>query len=216
MTCWRAFASRIYCTKSQSCVSAWACRFSSTSEGFEPVRSSNGVKRWLAYRSDDRPRYAPGKLVRQDPSSSPPNNRIMAVPGLEDLGDPEFLRTHCFVYAGSATDSGVVVHKIDFRPNKALHVPDVEGSAFLDGESFVIRRAVFRLTRPGQLNPPVTDLQVSTTYREIFPGVTIIGDVRSVQSVRPLFPSSRIVRLTERQRLLDVRFLNGQPGEVRK
>lgn len=167
----------------------------------------------VSYRSDERPHYSPGKLIRDDPTVKPPNNRIMTVPGLEDLGDPEFLRSHCFIYAGSQTDSGVVIHRIDFRPNKTLRVPDVEGSAFLDGDSFVIRRAIFRITRPSQLHPPVTDLQVTTTYREILPGLTVIGDVRSEQSVRPAFSSLRIVRLTERQRLLDVRFLNGLPGE---
>jgi hypothetical protein len=167
----------------------------------------------VAYRSDERPHYSPGKLIRDDPSTATPNQRIMLVPGLEDLGDPEFLRSHCFIYAGSQTDSGVVIHRIDFRPNKTLHAPDVEGSAFLDGDSFVIRRAIFRITRPYQLRPPVADLQVTTIYREILPGVTVIGDVRSEQSVRPEFLSLRTVRLTERQRLLDVRFLKGLPGE---
>lgn len=167
----------------------------------------------VAYRSDERPHYLPGKLFREDPTAQPPNNRIMAVPGLEDLGDPEFLRSHCFIYAGSQTDSGVVIHRIDFRPNKTLNAPDVEGSAFLDGDSFVIRRAIFRITRPYALRPPVIDLQVTTIYREIFPGVTVIGDVRSEQSVRPQFSSLRTIQLTERQRLLDVRFLRGQPGE---
>ncbi len=178
----------------------------------------SALPRWggadtVAYRSDERPHYSPGKLIREDPTVEPPNNRIMTVPGLEDLGDPEFLRSHCFIYAGSVTDSGVVIHRIDFRPNKSLHAPDVEGSAFLDGDSFVIRRAIFRITRPYQLRPPVTDLQVTTIYREILPGVTVIGDVRSEQSVRPQFSSLRTVRLTERQRLLDVRFLKGLPGE---
>ncbi len=178
----------------------------------------SALPRWggadtVAYRSDERPHYSPGNLIREDPTVKPPNNRIMTVPGLEDLGDPEFLRSHCFIYAGSVTDSGVVIHRIDFRPNKSLHAPDVEGSAFLDGDSFVIRRATFRITRPYQLRPPVTDLQVTTIYREILPGVTVIGDVRSEQSVRPQFSSMRTVRLTERQRLLDVRFLKGLPGE---
>jgi hypothetical protein len=167
----------------------------------------------VAYRSDARPHYSPGMLFRDDPTIKAPNNRIMTVPGLEDIGDPEFLRSHCFIYAGSQADSGVVIHRIDFRPNKTLRAPDVEGSAFLDGDSFVIRRAIFRVTRPAQLRPPVIDLQVTTNYREIFPGVTVIGEVRSQQSVRPTFSSLRTVQLTERQRLVDVRFLKGLPGE---
>ncbi|MFN2604328.1 MAG: carboxypeptidase-like regulatory domain-containing protein [Gemmatimonadaceae bacterium] len=176
------------------------------------LRRSSGTDT-VTYRSDERPHYSPGKLIREDPAIQAPNNRVMMVPGLEDLGDPAFLRTHCFIYAGSQIDSGVVVHKIDFRPNQRLHAPDVEGSAFLDGDSFVIRRAIFRITRPNQLRPPVIDLQFTTIYREILPGVTVIGDVRSEQSVRPQFSSLRTVLLTERQRLLDVRFLKGLPGE---
>jgi len=167
----------------------------------------------LAYRSEERPHYSPGRLIRDDPGVKPPNNRVMTVPGLEDLGDPEFLRSHCFIYAGSVTDSGRVIHQIDFRPNNAVRLPDVEGSAFLDGSSFVIRRAIFRVTRPKELRPPVIDLQVTTIYREIFPGVTLIGELHSVQSVRTGFTSARTVRLTERQQLLDVSFLRGQPGE---
>ena len=167
----------------------------------------------VAYRSDERPHYSPGKLVREDPTIKAPNNRVMTVPGLEDLGDPAFLRSHCFIYAGSETDSGVVIHRIDFRPNKSLRAPDVEGSAFLDGNSFVIRRAFFRITRPNQLRPPVIDLQVTTIYREILPGLTVIGDVRSEQSVRTQLSSLRTTLVTERQQLLDVRFLRGQPGE---
>ena len=179
------------------------------------------IPRWgradtVAYRSDERPRYLPGKLIREDSTQKPPNNRIMEVPGLEDVGDPEFLRSHCFIYAGSSIESGTVIHRIDFRPNKSLREPDVEGSAFLDGKSFVIRRAIFRITRANQLRPPVADLEVNTSYGEILPGVTIIREVRSVQTVRPFLSPGRTVLVTEQQKLLDVRFLMGQPGESQK
>jgi hypothetical protein len=35
-----------------------------------------------------------------DPDRPPPNNQQIMIPVLEDIGDPEFLRSHCFNYAG--------------------------------------------------------------------------------------------------------------------
>lgn len=164
------------------------------------------------YRSDERPRYLPGGLVRRDETRPSPNNRMMMIPVLGDIGDPEFLRTHCFTYDGTVKDEGIVTHRIDFSPTKSVHAADVEGSAFLDRDSFVIRRAVFRLTKPGSLNPPVRELEVMTRYREIFPGVTVVRDVNAVQTVVG-GPFAHLVRVRETQRLLDYRFLKGVPGD---
>jgi len=168
----------------------------------------------VLYRADQRPRYLPGALIRMDATIPPPENRIMVIPVLEDLGDPAFLRSHCFIYGGATNRAGVLTHRIDFKPAAALRAPDVEGSVFLDGESFVVRRAVFRLTRAWQLSPPVRNLEVTTTYKEVFPGVTVIEEVRSMQIVTGDPFSGRTVRLTERQRLVDYHFLAGQPGDT--
>lgn len=181
--------------------------------------SADAVPRWgrtdtLSYRSDARPRYSPGEVVRPDPTIQPPDNMIMTIPALEDLGDAEFLKNHCFQYVGTRSDRGGTTHRIDFRPVQSLRVPDIEGSVFLDTQSFVIRRAIFRLTEGRQLNPPVQELEVTTSYREVFPGVTIIEKVQSVQRTTPESYSLRTIRLTERQQLVDVRFLKGQPGDT--
>ena len=166
----------------------------------------------VAYRSDQRPRYFPGGLVRPDETRRPPNNRMMVIPVLADIGDPEFLRTHCFTYDGPVKDEGIATYKIDFSPTRSVHAADVEGSAFLDRDSFVIRRAVFRLTRGGSLRPPVLELEVTTHYREIFPGVTVVRDVNAVQMVGGQF--ARPIKVREAQRLLTFHFLKGQPGDT--
>lgn len=183
--------------------------FDSDDSRLAPVQSGTDT---LEYRSDMRARYRPGGLVRQDERRPPPNNHIMVIPVLGDMGDPEFLRTHCFTYRGKVKDAGVVTHRIDFSPAGSIRVADVEGSAYLDGTTFVVRRAVFRLTRPQSLKPPVQDLQVTTRYREIYPGVTVVSDVSSVQTVSAAF--TRSLRVIETQRLVDYRFLNGQPGDT--
>lgn len=181
--------------------------------------SPDAVPRWgrtdtVAYRSDQRPRYSPGKVLRTDSTIQDPDKLIMTIPVLEDLGDPEFLRNHCYKYLGTRSDRDGTTHRIDFKPVQSVRTPDIEGSVFLDTRSYVIRRAIFRLTEGRQLNPPVQELEVTTSFREIFPGVTIIDRVESVQRVTPESYAVQTVRLTERQKLVDIRFLAGQPGDT--
>jgi hypothetical protein len=166
------------------------------------------------YRSDERPRYAPGQMIRTAAGVKPPNNRVMVIPVLADLGDPAFLRTHCYAYGGTQSEGLNSTVRVDFTPAPSLRVPDVEGSVFLDGTSFVIKRAIFRLTRPDRLNPPVVNLEVTTTFREIFPGVAVVDEVRSVETVRTLGLSSGTSDVTQRQHLLGFKFLSGQPGDT--
>jgi hypothetical protein len=165
------------------------------------------------YRSDERPRYAPGQMVRTTAALKPPNNRVMVIPVLADLGDPAFLRSHCYAYGGTQSEGTNSTLRVDFTPAPSLKSPDVEGSVFLDATSFVIKRAVFRLTRPDRLKPPVVNLEVTTTFREIFPGVAVVDEVRSVQTVRTLGYSSGTSDVAERQHLLGFKFLSGQPGD---
>ena len=183
--------------------------------------SAGGMPRWgraetLAYRSDQRPRYSQGKVVRPEPTNDDPNRQIMMIPVLEDLGDTEFLRSHCFRYLGTRSDRDGSTHRIDFRPVQSVRTPDIEGSVFLDSRSYVIRRVIFRLTEGRKVNPPVQELAVTTTFREVFPGVTVIDEVESVQRVTPESYASPTVRLIEKQKLLDFRFLQGQPGDTLK
>ncbi|HUQ18043.1 MAG TPA: carboxypeptidase-like regulatory domain-containing protein [Gemmatimonadaceae bacterium] len=167
-----------------------------------------------SFRSDTRPPYLPGQLIRDDPSAHPPNSKQMTIPVLEDLGDPAFLQSHCFSYEGIAREKSSATYRIDFRPVSSLRKPDIEGSVFLDTASFVVRRAEFHLTRPEQFNLALRELQVTTNYREIFPGVTVVGDVVSIQMLKGSGVGGRVTRLTEKQRLLDFQFLGAKPGEA--
>jgi len=132
---------------------------------------------------------------------------------LADLGDPAFLRSHCYAYGGMQTVGDNSMVRVDFTPTPTLKAPDVEGSVFLDAASFVIKRAIFRLTRPDKLKPPVLNLEVTTTFREIFPGVAVVDEVRSVQTVRTLGYSTGTRDVAERQHLLGFKFLSAQPGD---
>lgn len=184
---------------------------------FDAPTMSDAVHReydTTSFRSDTRPPYVPGELIHDDPSAHPPNSKQMMIPVLEDLGDPAFLQSHCFSYEGVAREKSSATYRIDFRPVGALKKPDIEGSVFLDTSSLVVRRAIFHLTRSDQFNLSLRELHVTTNYREIFPGVTVVGDVMSTRVVKGPGVGSRTTRLTENQRLLGFQFLGSKPGEA--
>jgi hypothetical protein len=134
------------------------------------------------------------------------------IPVLEDIGDPEFLRSHCFSYAGINRENAVGMYRINFEPVRSLKRPDIEGSFLLDTASFVIRRATFRLTRANQVDLSLRDVEVTTNYSEILPGVTVIGDLVSVQNQSGIGIAAPVLRLTEKQHLIDYKFLGTRPG----
>jgi hypothetical protein len=177
-----------------------------------PSGASFAVHDTTSYRSDTRPRYVPGEIVRPDPDRPPPNNQQIMIPVLEDIGDPEFLRSHCFKYAGITRENGIRMHRVDFEPVRSIRTPDIEGSFFLDPTSFVVRRATLRLTHANQVDLSLRDVEVTTNYNEILPGVTVIGDLISVQNLSGVGIAAPILRSTEKQRLIDYRFLGTKPG----
>ena len=73
-----------------------------------------------------------------------------------------------------------------------LKATDVEGSAFIDTASYMIRKAVFRLTKPDKLTPPVIGLEVTTLYREISNGLALFEEIHSEQALSNRFRSSQL------------------------
>jgi hypothetical protein len=138
------------------------------------------------YDSRDLHPYRIGSVVYRD--SVPASVRrletqrtMMYLPTFGDLADSTFDAAHCFRYARQK--DGEI--QIDFRPIPRLTTPDVAGSVFLDAHTYVVRRATFDLTKPGDLQPPVVGLTVTTTFDEVVPLVPILGATRAV---RPLLP----------------------------
>lgn len=156
--------------------------------------------------------YVPGKLVRLVDSTDPKGAREMRIPTLTDLADPVFIASHCFRVPGVESVGDARAYRIDFEPSKDINAPDVEGSAFIDSSSFLIRKAIFRLTKPQKLYPPVFGLEVTTLYREIFSGVALFEQIHSEQ---PLNRSARF-RATqlEDQKLVAVKFYGRTPEDV--
>src|SRR5512138_1843452 len=160
----------------------------------------------VEYPSRTNDPYVPGKLVRDAYKPVGSATRELRIPTLIDLADERFLGAHCFYYRGVSKVNGVRVHRIDFEPIPSLNTPDVRGTAYLDADSFIIRRAVFSLEKGQLLDPPVIAMEVTTTYREIFPGLALMDFIRGVQQIARGY-GSRGQRIEE-QRLIDVHFVD--------
>ena len=166
------------------------------------------------FRSDDSWRYKRGKVVSSDRSKLFGDVRLMRLPTLADLADRSFLTNHCFKYAGVVDQDGARTHRIDFSPDSLLIAPDVEGSIFMDSATYKIRRAEFRLTRGGTIKPAILGMEVTTTYREILPNVSLFDEIRSKQPLGVIKSGGNRVESYETQKLMSFRFLLGGPPGI--
>ena len=165
----------------------------------------------MTFRSDDNWKYRKGRIVSDDRSKVFGEVRVMRLPTLADLADRRFLTAHCFKYAGVTDFNGVPTHRVDFAPDSSIIAPDVEGSIFIDSATYLIRRAEFRLTRGGTIEPPILGMRVVTTYREILPNVALFDEIASVQPLGAQAPGAHAAEFREMQRLVSFRFLRGGP-----
>ena len=179
-------------------------------DGGEAWRRSADTAEFLSSAFDP---YRPGGVVRERASASG-GIREMRIPQLTDLANDTFLANHCFSYGGIQKVDGAVVYQIDFEPLADMTTPDVRGSIMLDTSNFQIRRARFQLTKGEDLTPPVAGLDVTTSYRDVFRGVSLFQEIKSVQAFTSTGAIENRQHQTETQRLLSVHFLRGSPEDA--
>jgi hypothetical protein len=193
---------------------------------FEPGGDSTVSVDTADYESRARRPYRVGGIIYVQYDALGRRRRYMYLPVFRDLADPAFLSAHCFVYGGSGRlggSNGAQIIRVDFRPADTIKGPDVEGSIYLDAQRFVVRRAVFRMTKPQAADPPLIALSVTTTFRELVSLVPVFDSVESDQ----LFPAvvgsrpaglggtQQAIKQTavEDDRLLDFAFEHRAPGQ---
>jgi hypothetical protein len=168
-----------------------------------------------AYDSRERRQYRIGDVLYDQVGPDGVRHQYMYIPTFRDLADTAFQAAHCFSFAGQ--DHGTI--RIDFQPATRIDAPDVEGSLYLDADRYIIRRAVFRLTKPGAVDPPIRGLAATTTFAEIVPLVPVVGSTHSDEVLEPIRaagvdPSMAAEaallsrHIIEDDRLLDHTFLN--------
>lgn len=153
-------------------------------------------------------RYEPGAIIETRFEGGGSRRRQMYLPTLGDLADTLFQQAHCFTYAGADSATPWLV-RIDFQPALSLNEADVEGSVYLDVRDYMVRRTVFRLTKPELAHPPIFGFTVVTRFREIEPGLIVYDEF---QAVEPLTAAGDLKQV-ELDRLLSYRFAHGAPGD---
>jgi len=161
-------------------------------------------------RSDhDRWRYRPGSVVARDASGY-----VMQLPTLADFASREFLRNHCFYYAGVDTTADGRQVRVDFRAADRLRTPDVHGSVLLDAVSFQIRRAELDLSIVPAPLRDVVRAHVTTVFREVSPSIVVFSEVRGTTVLRPSRAPGAAAESFEEQRLLEFGWLRADPWRV--
>jgi hypothetical protein len=164
----------------------------------------------ISYESRAKRAYRPGGVIFEGVDDHGRRRQYMYLPAFRDLADLGFLAVHCFSYGTTETVGGGRVFRIDFRPADTLAVPDVEGSIYLDSARLIVRRAVFRMTKPEAAKTPVLGLTVTATYREVAPLIPVVDSLITDQpmpSVTQLMSSEPRRRTAiEQARLLDFVF----------
>jgi hypothetical protein len=174
--------------------------------GYEQTIDLDTV-RYEVKQMEGRP-YKPGTVVIWEIGPTGNTRQYMPLPTFRYLGDSVFQRTHCFEYVGEDTTGGTPVIRVDFRPASSIRTPDLEGSVYLDEDRYIVRRAEFRITEPDRVVPPISELSVTTTFREIVPLVPLFDEVRYR---RPIYKTGDAA-VMEVDRLLRFKFEHGAPG----
>ena len=174
------------------------------------ARGDSLVVDTMELRSDARLPYQPGGLVLNQPGPHGKSERVLRLPTVIDLADSVFHAAHCFSFAGVDHLDGESQWRVDFLAAERLRVPDVAGSAWLDSATYVLRQLTFRLTRPERAVQSLKNLDVTVTFGELFPSVTVPVHVVATSEARTR--SRHPVTEHQEQRLLRVNFLHGAPG----
>jgi hypothetical protein len=151
--------------------------------------------------------YRPGRVI-----SRRGRGFFFHIPTLVDFADRNFLAQHCFHFGGIQSVDETPLIRIDLVAAERIKDPDVNGTIYLNPETFQVKRTVLRLSRPHKNLDDLVDLEVTTTFEEIMPSIAIIGRVQSVQTMAPRAKTDFDLAYEE-QRLVGFQFLRKKPGE---
>ena len=164
----------------------------------------------LVDRSDVSWKYRPGTVITRRRVRER-NERVIALPTLTVVADPEFQRTHCFAFGGVEELEGRRVLRVDYSVTKKMRTPDLNGSVFLDSATYQIVATRTRLSRiPAELRS-LRAIDAWVWFREVSPGLPIADRVESVNTLRHAWGRDDVVARTETQRHLMITFRDRAP-----
>ena len=137
------------------------------------------------------------------------STRQLNIPGLVQLADSEFHNAHCFTYGGVEKINRKRFVRVDFTPFVNIDTPDLEGSVYLDPESYQIMRLVMVLTHPEKADATIREMRVTSSFREIVSAIAILDSAEGVTTFD--VPRGSPVVHTERQKTVRVVFTHRTP-----
>ena len=172
--------------------------------------------------SDQRWRYKPGEIIVSAGVGPLGERYAVRIPTLAVFADPEFVKHHCFRDGGDVALDGQSFRRIDFRAAETIRDPDIDGTMYLDPQTFVIRRSTVSLSRKSRYTSSYDSVTVETSFDELVSGVPVItsatgrslltADAGDPGSRSPMPDGSRFISDLERQRVREIRFLHEVPG----
>jgi hypothetical protein len=140
---------------------------------------------------------------------------IFNIPTLVHFADPRFLAEHCFHYAGIDTVNDFPVVRLDLVASERLKDPDVDGSLYLDQETFQIRRSTLRLTRMPNVRA-LRSFDVTTDFDELMESIPVIKRVFTIQRFDTTDRGREYDEVYEDLKLAGIKFIGRKPGQERK
>lgn len=152
--------------------------------------------------------YHPGQVITTvvDRGKSA---RQVNIPGLVQLADSDFHNAHCFTYGGVEKIGRRQYVRVDFAPDVKIDTPDLEGSVYLDPDSYQVTRLVMQLTHPEKAGKWINEMKVTSSFREIVSAIVILDSAEGVTTFD--VPRGRPLTRTERQKTVNIVFRRGAP-----
>ncbi len=165
--------------------------------------------RRLRLSSKENHPYAVGRVVEPawGPWGNPDSFVVIHSAELQDLGNPDFVASHCFLLAGRDTIGGDTLVRIDFEPAIRLGSADMAGAAYLDPMTYELRYTETLLTRPERSRlADVRAMRFRTRFHNIARGVPLQDSLTVVTSYR----YGRQTKI-DTQRTVEIRFRREPP-----
>ncbi len=150
--------------------------------------------------------YRPGDMVLPDTAEHRPGTHVVRMVTIEQLADSLFWTTHCFSAAGLDTLMGHSWLRVDFKASTRLKTPDVNGSAYLDPDSYRLGITRFSVTKLNQVAPGIASWIATTIFKDLRPYMPLEDRVHVVTETTERGPGA-LIEMLEDQRLLQVQFV---------
>ncbi|MGV3707276.1 MAG: carboxypeptidase regulatory-like domain-containing protein [Gemmatimonas sp.] len=160
--------------------------------------------------STTKSQYKVGNVVERAGRAGP---HYMRVPTLLDFAQKEFQKNHCFILRGIEERDDRKLIRVDFKASAKILEPDVEGSVYLDPQTYKLRHSEIALTRIPPAVRGLAGLTAITHFDELVSGMPIIAGIRAVSRMRTVTPVE-FQRAVENQSALRVTFVKKIPDGV--